>query len=141
MTSLILRAATRLLMPLLLLFAMFLLLRGHNEPGGGFVGGLVVASAFVLYTISAGVPACRQALLVDPSILLSGGLFVALSSGLLALFAGRPYMTAAWISVGVPPAAASLGTPLLFDAGVFLAVIGVVLTIVFALADAASDEA
>ena len=67
MTSLILRTATRFLMPLLLLFALFLLFRGHNEPGGGFVGGLVVAAAFVLYAIAYGVDAGRRALLVDPS--------------------------------------------------------------------------
>jgi multicomponent Na+:H+ antiporter subunit B len=140
MTSLILRTATRRLLPLLLLFAVFLLLRGHNEPGGGFVGGLVVASAFVLYSISAGVAACRRALLVDPSVLLSGGLLVALSSGLPGLLAGRPFMTASWFAVGVPPAVVSLGTPLLFDAGVFLAVIGVVLTIVLTLADTVLGE-
>ena len=57
MTSSILQTATRLLMPLLLLFAVFLLLRGHNQPGGGFVGGLVVASSFVLYSIAFGVDA------------------------------------------------------------------------------------
>ena len=57
MTSLILRTATRFLMPLLLMFALFLFLRGHNAPGGGFVGGLVVAAAFVLYAIASGTPA------------------------------------------------------------------------------------
>ena len=64
MTSSILQTATRVLMPLLLLFAVFLLLRGHNEPGGGFVGGLVVAASFVLYSIAFGVDAARRALLV-----------------------------------------------------------------------------
>ena len=85
MTSLILRTATRFLMPLLLLFALFLLLRGHNEPGGGFVGGLVVAAAFVLYAIAYGVDAGRRALLVDPSTLLGVGLLVALGSGIPAV--------------------------------------------------------
>ena len=66
MTSTILQTATRVLMPLLLLFAVFLLLRGHNQPGGGFVGGLVVASSFVLYSIAFGVDAGRRALLVRP---------------------------------------------------------------------------
>ena len=66
MTSLILRTATRFLMPLLLMFALFLLLRGHNAPGGGFVGGLVVAAAFVLYGIASGTPAARRAPLSTP---------------------------------------------------------------------------
>lgn len=140
MTSLILRTATRGLMPLLLVFAVFVLLRGHNAPGGGFVGGLVVASGFVLYVISAGVSAARRALLVDPSWLLSGGLLIALGSGIPAAIGGKPFMTAIWRSVGVPPAALAVGTPLVFDVGVCLAVIGVVLTIVFTLTETAADE-
>ena len=104
MTSIILRTATRFLMPLLLLFALFLLLRGHNEPGGGFVAGLVVSAAFVLYSIDSGIPACRRALLVNPSRLLGIGLLIALASGFPALVIGRPYMTALWTSIGVPPA-------------------------------------
>ena len=127
-------------MPLLLLFALFLLWRGHNAPGGGFVGGLVVAAAFVLYSLSAGVPASRRALLVDPSTLLSTGLLIALTSGLAGPLRGRPFMTAFWTELGVPPVSIAVGTPLIFDVGVFLAVIGVVLTIVFTLADVVLSE-
>ncbi len=140
MTSLILRTATRLLMPLLLLFAVFLLLRGHNEPGGGFVGGLVVAAAFVLYAIAYGVDAARRAVLVDPSTLLGAGLLVALGSGIPAVLVGRPFLTAIWTTVGIEPAVVDVGTPLVFDVGVFLAVIGVVLTIVFTLAEVVLTE-
>ena len=140
MTSSILQTATRFLLPLLLLFAVFLLLRGHNEPGGGFVGGLVVASAFVLHSIAYGVSASRRALLVDPSTLLGVGLLVAAGSGLPALLSGLPFMTAAWTTIGVGPLAFGLGTPLVFDLGVFLAVIGVVLTIVFTLSDVSPAE-
>jgi multicomponent Na+:H+ antiporter subunit B len=140
MTSPILHAATRVLMPLLLLFSIFLLLRGHNAPGGGFVGGLVLAAAFVLYAIDSGVAAARRALMVDPTTLLSAGLFVALASALPGVLLGRPFMTAAWTTVGVGPAVMAVGTPLLFDLGVFLAVIGVVLTIVFTLAEVVLSE-
>ena len=140
MTSLILRTATRLLMPLLLLFAVFLLLRGHNEPGGGFVGGLVVAAAFVLYAIAYGVDAARRAVLVDPSTLLGAGLLVALGSGIPAVLVGRPFLTAMWTKVGIEPAVVDVGTPLVFDVGVFLAVIGVVLTIVLTLAEVVLTE-
>jgi len=127
-------------MPLLLLFALFLFLRGHNEPGGGFVGGLVVAAAFVLYAIAYGVDAGRRALLVDPSALLGTGLLVALASGIPAVLLGRPFLTAIWTKVGIEPTGYDVGTPLVFDAGVFLAVIGVVLTIVFTLADVVLTE-
>ena len=140
MTSSILQTATRFLLPLLLLFAVFLLLRGHNEPGGGVVGGLVVAAAFVLYSIAYGISASRRALLVEPSTLLGAGLLVAAASGVPAVLLGRPFMTALWTRVGGGSVAVDVGTPLLFDVGVFLAVIGVVLTIVLTLGDVASDE-
>jgi multicomponent Na+:H+ antiporter subunit B len=140
MTSLILRTATRFLMPLLLLYALFLLLRGHNDPGGGFVAGLVVSAAFVLYSIDSGIPASRRALHVAPSRLLGVGLLIALVSGLPGLLRGRPFMTPLWTSVGAAPVVVAVGTPLLFDLGVFLAVIGVVLTIVFTLGEVVQTE-
>jgi multisubunit Na+/H+ antiporter MnhB subunit len=127
-------------MPLLLLFAVFLLLRGHNQPGGGFVGGLVVAASFVLYSIGFGVDAARRALLIRPSTLLGIGLLVALVSGLPGVAVGQPFMTAIWTTVGTGSTALDVGTPLVFDVGVFLAVIGVVLTIVFTLAEAVLTE-
>jgi len=139
-TSTILQTATRLLMPLLLLFAVFLLLRGHNQPGGGFVGGLVVASSFVLYSIAFGVDAARRALLVTPSTLLGVGLLVALTSGLPGVVSGQPFMTAQWAELMFGSNVVAIGTPLVFDVGVFLAVIGVVLTIVFTLAEATLSE-
>jgi multicomponent Na+:H+ antiporter subunit B len=140
MTSSILQTATRVLMPLLLLFAVFLLLRGHNQPGGGFVGGLVVASSFVLYSIAFGVDAGRRALLVRPATLLGVGPLVALTSGLPAIITGQPFMTAQWTEVPLGGTAVAIGTPLVFDVGVFLAVVGVVLTIVFTLTEVSLTE-
>ena len=127
-------------MPLLLLFAVFLLLRGHNQPGGGFVAGLVVASSFVLYAIAFGVNAARRAILVQPSKLLGIGLLVSFTSGLPGALLGHPFMTAVWTELGAGSNAVAVGTPLLFDVGVFLAVIGVVLTIVFTLAEETLSE-
>jgi multicomponent Na+:H+ antiporter subunit A len=126
----IFRTAARLLMPLLLLFSVLLLLRGHNEPGGGFVGGLVAAAAFALYAIAFGVKRARQALLVRPMTLLGAGLLLALFSGLPAVLRGRPFLTALWV-----PGSLFLGTPVLFDVGVFLVVAGVVLMMIFSLAE------
>jgi len=138
MTSSILQTATRLLMPLLLLFALFLLFRGHNAPGGGFVAGLVVAAAFVLHAIAFGIAASRRALLIAPPLLLPIGLSVALMSGAPAVALGLPFMTGLWTTGG--PLGFTLGTPLVFDIGVFLAVVGVVLTIVFTLVDVTVSE-
>jgi multicomponent Na+:H+ antiporter subunit A len=128
-SSPIFRTAARLLMPLLLLFAVFLLLRGHNQPGGGFVGGLVCAAAFALYAIAFGVQGARHALLIRPLTLLGVGLLLALMSGLPAVLRGQPFLTASWLSGPV-----ALGTPVVFDVGVFLVVTGVVLMMIFNLA-------
>lgn len=134
MTSLILSTAVRYLFPLLLLFSVFLLLRGHNEPGGGFVGGLVWAAAFSLYAIAKGVATARRALSVDSRTLIGLGLLMAASSGIVALVAGQPFMTGLWTEQPIP-VLGKVGTPLLFDTSVYLVVIGVTLTIIFTLAE------
>jgi len=134
MISLILRTATRFLITLLLLFSVFLLLRGHNDPGGGFVGGLVAAAAFALYTIAYDVAAARRALWFEPRTLIATGLLAAAGSGLTAFAAGRPFLTALWGTLQLADPVA-VGTPLLFDAGVYLVVVGATLTIIFSLAE------
>lgn len=134
MTSPILRTATRFLMPLLLLFSLFLLVRGHHDPGGGFTGGLVAASAFVLYSLAFGAEEARRALPVDPRALIGAGLLVAAGSGSVALLTGRPLMTGLWWRVPVPGFGdLDVGTPLLFDVGVYLDVVGVTLSIILPL--------
>lgn len=132
MQSLILATAIRLLLPLMLLFSLFLLLRGHDEPGGGFVGGLVVAAAFALYTLAHGEKEGRRMLRVDPLRLVTAGLLIALVSGLLPLVMGLPFLTSLWSRVPVP-VIGNAGTPLLFDAGVYLLVAGMSLLIIFTL--------
>ncbi len=136
MTSLVLRTATRFLITLLLLFSVFLLLRGHNEPGGGFVGGLVAASAFALYSIAYDVRSTRRVLHIDPRTCIAIGLLVAVASALLPVFAGRPFLTGLWGYLGLPGRAAlDVGTPLLFDIGVYLVVMGMTLTVILSLSE------
>lgn len=130
--SLILIVSTRYLLPLLVLFSVFLLLRGHNEPGGGFVGGLVAAAALALYALAAGVEEAQRLLLVDLRTLMGVGLICALSAGVLGLLAGAGFLGGLWYSQPVP-VVGKIGTPLLFDVGVYLAVIGVTLKILFSL--------
>lgn len=138
MDSVVLRTATRYLLPLLLLFSIFALVRGHNAPGGGFVGGLVAATAFALYAIGYGVPSTRYLLRVSPRRLIGIGLLVAAASGITGVLGGDPFMTARWDSREIP-VIGKLGTPLMFDIGVYLVVIGVVLTIIFALIEAEEE--
>lgn len=136
MNSFILRAATQFMLPLLLLFSVFLLLRGHNEPGGGFSGGLVAASAFVLHAFAFGVKETRRALPASPRPLIGAGLLTALGSGTLGLFAGKPFLTGLWGKVMLPGfGKVEVGTPLLFDVGVYLVVVGVTLSIILPLAE------
>jgi multisubunit Na+/H+ antiporter MnhB subunit len=131
-SSLILRTATRYLVPLLLLFSLFLLWRGHHEPGGGFVGGLVAATAFVMIALAEGPGAARQVLRTRPILLIPIGLATSASAGLPALLLGQPFLTGLWSKSG-GAGALELGTPLLFDLGVYLTVLGVVLSILLAL--------
>jgi len=132
MPSLILAAAARALFPLILLFSVFLLLRGHNDPGGGFIGGLAAACAFALWAVAEGSPAARRRLRVDPRTLVASGLALALGSGLLALPEGRPFLTGLWPPLALP-VVGKVGTPLAFDLGVYLVVIGIATTILFEL--------
>ena len=128
--SAIFKTGARYLMPVLLLFALLLLLRGHNEPGGGFIGGLVAAAAFALYLIAYGVQRARQLLWVKPMSLLAAGLSIALLSGVPGVIGGQSFMTAQWTLEPI-----AVGTPVLFDLGVFLVVSGVVLMMIFSLAE------
>ena len=124
MSSLILRTATRYMQPILVLFSVFLLLAGHNEPGGGFAGGLY------------GVEDARRLLYVSPQGLAGAGLLAAAGSGIPSLVYGKPFMTGLWHEGDVPGfGEIAVGTPLLFDVGVYLAVIGVTLSIVLNLAE------
>lgn len=132
--SILLSAAARYLMPLMLVFSVFLLIRGHNEVGGGFVGGLVATSALMLYAIALSPAALRKLLPVEPHLLVSTGLLYALISGLIPMLAGKPFMTGLWLKNPIP-VIGKVGTPLLFDTGVYLVVIGVVTWILLTLAE------
>jgi multicomponent Na+:H+ antiporter subunit B len=111
-------------MTLLILSSFFLVIRGHNEPGGGFAGGLVAAAAFGLHVLVNGIRSARRMLRIDPRYLGSTGLLIAVFSGIVSLVLGNPFMTGIWWSPHI-------GTPLLFDLGVYLVVVGVTLTIIF----------
>jgi multicomponent Na+:H+ antiporter subunit B len=135
MKSVILATATRYLMPMLLLLSAFLLFRGHNLPGGGFIGGLVASATFILHSFAFGVDKTQALLRVSPQTLIAGGLLTAVGSGLLALFNGQAFMTASWGALPPgDPQGLHIGTPVIFDIGVYLVVIGAVLTIILALA-------
>ncbi|MBN1278612.1 MAG: Na+/H+ antiporter subunit B [Chlorobium sp.] len=134
MYSIILATASKYLLLLLQMFSLFLLFRGHNEPGGGFVGGLVAASAYALYFIANGISEAEKLLKIDPFYLIATGLMIAVSSILPSLLVGLDVMKAIWIDTGIP-FLGKAGTPLVFDIGVYFLVLGITLKIMFSLAE------
>lgn len=130
--SVILSTAIRYMLPLMLIFSIFIMLRGHHEPGGGFIGGLVAAAAFALYAFTNRLDEVRRALRVEPRTLIGIGLLVAVSSATLSLFGGLPFMTGLWYHDPLP-VLGKVGTPVMFDVGVFIVVVGVTLLIIFSL--------
>jgi len=136
MNSIILLAGTRVLVALLLVFSMFMLIRGHNEPGGGFIGGLIGATGFVVYAIACGTASAREALRADPATIAMVGLGTSLFAGLMPIFFGDGFFTAEWLYfVGATETEKGfpISSVLLFDIGVYMVVMGSILTLVFAL--------
>ena len=131
MNSLILSAATRLLAPLILAYSLFILLRGHDEPGGGFIGGLIAATAFALYAKSEGTVAARRALRFDPSLMALVGLALAVGAGVWGAAAGGDFLTSIWPFLVKGPDGRyhglHIGSPFVFDLGVYLVVVGAVI--------------
>ena len=132
MISVILSTATRILLPILLLFSVFMLLRGHHEPGGGFVGGLIASMAFALYTIANGITHARQIFPFRPNFIIVVGLTLSLISGLISVFFGKAPFTSIWGDFYIP-VIEHFSTPFLFDIGVYMVVLGVSTGVIFTL--------
>lgn len=126
MNSIIFRSTARALLPVMLLLSVIILLRGHNEPGGGFVGGLLAAAAFSLYALAFDGRRARMHLRVPPMTLIGAGLLIAAGSGLPGLIIDGVFLRGRWLTVDIPGFAEPLkvGTPLVFDIGVYLLVLG-----------------
>ncbi|MBX9469123.1 MAG: Na(+)/H(+) antiporter subunit B [Rhizobium sp.] len=125
--SVIFSTMSRLFFALMLAASVYMLFRGHNEPGGGFIGGLFAALAFALIALSDSVAKARKALIVHPVVLIGAGLALAFLSGLPGLVSDDSFLTHWWFELG----STHLGTATAFDIGVFMVVIGGVLSLVF----------
>lgn len=130
----ILRTSTNYLLPLLILFSVFLLMRGHYLPGGGFVGGLVASIAFVLHSFAYSPTQTLKMFSVKPFFLIPTGLMICFLSGMLPTLLGHPFMSVVWFADAVVVIGA-FGSALIFDLGVYMVVIGVVLTILFSISE------
>ncbi|WP_299757243.1 MnhB domain-containing protein [uncultured Pontibacter sp.] len=175
MRTIIFATAIRYLTPVFLLFSVYILFRGHNHPGGGFIGGLIGSIAFVFHVLAHGsertvntyfqltvfhqnrqenhsrtkyvwdlvgantwkrIQPFKSAswqfyiLRVRPAYMMATGLFIAVTSGVVGLLRGQSFMAAWWME-GEIPIIGAIGTPILFDTGVYLLVLGMVLKLVF----------
>ncbi|MEM0899566.1 MAG: Na+/H+ antiporter subunit B [Pseudomonadota bacterium] len=133
MRTLIFRTIAPYLSSLLILFSIFILLRGHNEPGGGFIGGLIGASALAVYGIACGVSPVRRAIRWHPMSIAGFGLFCAAIAGLMSLFVNVPFLTGLWVYPTIFGEELKLSTTLIFDIGVYLVVLGSITSIALAL--------
>lgn len=135
MNSIFFIVASRVLMPIMLVLSVVVLLRGHNEPGGGFIGGLLAAAAFAMHALAVGLEDARRRIVMHPRSIAAVGLLIAASSGMVAWASGAPFLTSQWWSVAVPgfESEIKIGTPVVFDIGVYLAVVGVTLLMIFTL--------
>lgn len=115
------------------LVALYLLLRGHNLPGGGFIAGLASAISLILLSLALGVEALPRILRFDPARLAAAGLLLAAVTGAAPLVVGRPFLEHFHTHLhGVPLLGdVHVGTPLLFDTGVYLLVVGITCKMIF----------
>ncbi|SMQ60891.1 multisubunit sodium/proton antiporter, MrpB subunit [Devosia lucknowensis] len=133
MNTVIFRTLAPLIVAIMLVFSMYICLRGHNEPGGGFIGGLIAAASIGVFGMASGVATVRRALRVDPIAIAGFGVVLAGFSGLLSLFTGSPFMTSIWLYVPLGDSNIPLSTPLFFDLGVYCVVFGTLSAIALSL--------
>ncbi|MAY74294.1 MAG: Na(+)/H(+) antiporter subunit B [Phycisphaerae bacterium] len=141
-TSLILRTTARGLLPIMLFLSVIVLFRGHNEPGGGFVGGLLAAAGFSLYALAQGLAEAKRLMPIRPSVFIATGLGCAALSGVPGLLSGDGFLHGIWGSIPVAGFTKdiAIGTPVIFDIGVYFAVMGVVLLMIFSLEEEYNDD-
>ncbi len=139
--SIFFKFVARVMAPVLVMFSIFLLLRGHNAPGGGFVGGLVAAGSIVLMTLAYGADELRSRLRIDFLRLMFYGLLLAAAAGLFGLVFGDSFQQVFYWSEFIRGVGRlDISTPLLFDIGVYLVVVSVTSAIVMAMADEGERE-
>lgn len=132
MNSVLLQIATKYLKWILVVFALIALFRGHNHPGGGFIGGLLIGLSVVFQSLTSNAQTAKDKLKIQPEGYISLGLLFILISTLPGLFLKNIFMTGVWFSIPFPLLGElKIGTPFVFDIGVFLAVIGVTLLFFF----------
>lgn len=134
--DLILRTTTSLIAFILLGFAVYLLLAGHSAPGGGFVGGLMTASAFVLMNMAYGMEKMKKILPINFRTLIPIGMLIAVATGIGSFVFDVPFLSHTFGYFTLPILGeVELATAMIFDLGVYVTVLGVTMTIILTIAN------
>ncbi|MDE4084390.1 Na(+)/H(+) antiporter subunit B [Planococcus maritimus] len=132
----ILKTVAKAVVLIILTFGIYLFLSGHNSPGGGFVGGLVLASAFVLMFLSYDTETVKDAIPIDFKKLSAFGVLLAVLSGLGPLLFGQNFLAQSFDYFNLPIfGKTEIATVLIFEAGIALTVVGVVVNIILSISE------
>lgn len=132
----ILQAVTKIVVFIILTLAVYLFFSGHNTPGGGFIGGLVLASAFVLLCLAYDIETVQRGIPFDFKLVAALGAFIVVATGLGSLFFDASFLTQTFDYFELPfLGEVELTTVTLFELGVALAVVGVVVTIILSISE------
>ncbi|MFC3750294.1 MULTISPECIES: Na(+)/H(+) antiporter subunit B [Bacillales] len=132
----ILKSVTRVAAVIILTFSIYLFMNGHHHPGGGFIGGLSMASSIVLLYLSFGVEKVRENIRVDFKKLSAVGVLIAVATGTVSVVFGKPFLTQTFGHFDLPIFGdTELASALIFDTGVALAVIGTAVNIILSISE------
>lgn len=134
--ELILQSVTKVVVFIILTLGMYLFFSGHNAPGGGFIGGLVLASAFVLLLLAYDIETVKRGIPVDFKLVAAAGVLMVLLSGLVPIIFGDPFLNQTFAYFDIPFfGVMELSTVTFFESGVALTVVGVVVTIILSISE------
>lgn len=132
----ILQSVSKIVVFIILTLALYLFFAGHNAPGGGFIGGLVLASSFVLMLLAFNIETVKKGIPVDFKLVAASGALIVLLSGLGATILGEPFLSQSFAYFDLPfYGEVELTTVTIFETGVALAVVGVVVTIILSISE------
>ncbi|MCR6096823.1 Na(+)/H(+) antiporter subunit B [Salipaludibacillus agaradhaerens] len=131
-----LHVITRIVAFIILAFSIFLFFAGHNNPGGGFIGGLMTASALVLLFLSFDIKTIKKVLPFNYAKIIASGLLLAVLTGMVGMFLGRPFLEQFFDYYQLPILGKTeLTTALPFDLGIYLVVVGFTLLVILTIAE------
>ncbi|UOE95616.1 Na(+)/H(+) antiporter subunit B [Alkalihalobacillus sp. LMS39] len=137
--NVMLHTITRIVTFIILIFSVYLFFAGHNNPGGGFIGGLMTASALLLLYLGFDMGSIKKALPINFTTMIAAGLLISLLTGIASMFRGDPFLTQYFDYFQLPILGETeLTTALPFDLGIYLVVVGIALLIILTIGE---DEA